>query len=172
MKLTERECLFAAHHLARDAWGRETDPDRKRHFQAVHERLFDLLQSAKRHEAEPLVFDMYHFSPALIGRGDNVRAFNVPRGLLPGLRNAWEILDRANSGIARHFPLDATQFVGERRYAGNALRNRLANAANWVERVAKCPDLAVLMRAPTISISPDGTIRVGRLPKIHFLVPD
>jgi len=170
MKLSEREYLTAAHSLVREAGAKEQDARRRRYLDDVRAGLWAMVQSASRRADQPLVFDVWTGCYAIIGRADRVRVLDMPLGL-PGLRDAWNILLRAKDGPPACGPLHASDFVGNVRRPGNALRNRLANAAAWIERTAECPDLAAVLRSPSISIACDGRITLGRIPEIRLTGP-
>lgn len=99
-----------------------------------------------------LVF--YVDSPGYVTIGPQGRAVTLEHPGLAGLDYAWQIL---LVGVgAQHVLHAATLLDNPGRRPGNALRNALAAAADWVEYTALCPLLAVTIRG--ISVANDGTI--------------
>jgi len=104
---------------------------------------------------QPIVFAWSAPGYLLIGDPDTSRVFADP--LLAGLADAWEIF---MSGPAAGSVLTAADLAGAP--SGKALRNRLENAANWVESVAHCPGLAKALRSPSIVVGRDGGIEYNQ----------
>jgi hypothetical protein len=76
---------------------------------------------------------------------------------LAGIDYAWHILLAGPGGSSY---LHATTLLAKPgKQPGGALRNRLREAAEWVETVGRCAPLAVAFRSPCIRVSDEGEIQ-------------
>lgn len=110
----------------------------------------------------PVVFMSHGSGHLTIGLQGKERIFIHPG--LAGLESALRIF--AMGGVS---PMQAADFVNpSSTHPGNALREQLRDAADWVEAVARCPGLARCMRPPVISISTAGGVRfnAGLAPRL------
>ena len=158
--MTEFEVFSGAHALASEALDSCTDADRRRYLQDLRKELWSALGRVQRQDAAPLVFDLTMPGYVTLGRAGEERV--LPHPGLPGLDDAWRIL---LAGLTAKDTLRAADIIGGKR-PGNALRNRLAHAAEWIERTGMCPALAQVLRRPSISITEDGLIIPGPRPLV------
>jgi len=99
----------------------------------------------------PIVFAEPAPGYMLIGVEGQEALFQHPG--LAGLQDAWRIfMYGATAGDILH----ASKLDGSP--SGTALGNRLKTAATWVEKEARCIELACAMRSPSIEVSRDGSI--------------
>lgn len=113
-------------------------------------RILDTLGDALAPPRLVFTLDM----PGFVILGREGKAQSLPSPKLSGLDYAWRVfLLGAGAGSA----LDASALLGaSTKRPGNALRNRLADAADWVERTGGCRQLATAIRS--IRVSEDGGI--------------
>ncbi len=159
--LTDAEVLIGAYDAVVAQLNSTTDPDVARHLRRVRRGLLLRHRAAVDAEATPLVFDTQMPGSVTLGWADNPVTRDHP-GLL-GLDYAHQILLLGESAGA---VLTAAQLVGPVGHPANALRNALRTAASWIERASGCYPLAQALRAPSISISTNGTIRAGNRPVV------
>lgn len=126
----------------------------------------DLAKQAWEREQVPLVFDMSHTQvthTVEVGRFGSEKRIADPH--LAGLWAAWRIFSFRQGANG----MDASTFLERPSSApGEALRKQLSRAAEWVEVVAHCPELARAF----LKIKTTGdviTIR-GDLPEIHLML--
>lgn len=118
------------------------------------------VQAAQRRDGLPMVFRMDMPGYLEIGVLGCEQVFKHPG--LTGLDDAWRIF---LAGLTASNTLHASDLVEGGQRPGNALRNRMAKAAEWVEREGRCPELARAMRPPVVVITDDG--RIGYRPNHH-----
>jgi len=160
---SEFEILSTAHHAVQAMLNAERDPTRRDALDQVREILMARAHVAKRLQGPPLVF--YLPMPGYVVLGTEGKEQTYPHPGHPGLGDAWSIFTH---GLTASNTLHAVDLVGVVKRPGNALRNRLATAADWVERDTNCWELAQAMRRPSISISDDGRIVVAARPQINL----
>lgn len=148
--MTEFEYLYRVHAvLLKQCREHPTDTDLRELERATWERV----QAAQRRGGMPMVFRMDMPGYVVLGvRGDE---HEIKHPGLAGLDDAWQIF---LAGLTASDTLHAADLVGRVQRPGNALRNRMAKAAEWIERYGNCPELARAMRAPVMVISDDGRI--------------
>lgn len=142
-----------------------TDTESATHLAYLMAELQPHQRDAARLEAMPLVFRPANM-PGYIQLGRQGSEVTCPDPGLPGLEDAWRIFF---IGVAVQDILHAEDIVGDDcNQPGNALRNRLAKAAEWIEGlgVPGCREIAQAMRRPSISISSLGIITAGPRPRI------
>ena len=102
----------------------------------------------------PVVFSFPMPGYVLIGTRGRERELPAPD--LDGLYHAWDIFIE---GIMTRDTLHASDLLRNAgKWPGNALRNTLAKASDWVEKQAGCLPLANAMRSPAMRISAEGVI--------------
>lgn len=134
------------------AYQQSADPTRRSEYLALKAEAAKRIRSATVRPS--IVFDLSMSGYVTLGLEGNERTFLDPG--LAGLEYAWRIF---LNGVAAKDALHASDLLdspGPR--PGNTVRTRIAAAAEWVERAAGCPPLAVAMRRPSISISDAGEI--------------
>jgi len=135
------------------AYESETSPVRRGYF-------LDLKREAKLRAdraafGQPLVFILD--APGYVTIGEQGAERSYPRPDLAGLEHAWIIFI---NGLAGNSFLHASTILDRPgKQPGNALRNSLAKAAAWIERECRCAALAAAMRAPSLQVQEDGSIR-------------
>ncbi len=143
---------FEYHHLVVQICnGNETD----------RAKVAAVKAEAWRRIRTPIVFD--RSAPGYLRIGAEGQELELPDPGLEGLGDAWLIL--LHGPTAKH-ALRATYFAP----SPNALRNRLAKAAQWIDKTAKCRELAQALRRPYLVISDDGTITVNPQRGVHIKI--
>ena len=153
--MTDSEIFSGAHAVVRDARNACRDPEKRDHLEQLRAALWERTLVAQRDEALPLVFDTLMCGYITLGVSGETQTYPHPGH--PGLDDAATIFSH---GLTVCNTLHASDLVGLVKRPGNTLRNRLAKAAEWMDRVAVCHELSRAVR--TISISDDGRIGVGR----------
>ena len=131
------------------------DQERRRELQILKAEIIQRTKLAAF--KPPAVFTFAFPAPGYITLGVEGQERTLRCPDLDGLAYAWEIF---LNGVAAGDALHATSLLRDPgRHPGNALRNAITKAADWVERTGGCPALAVAMRSPAMSITDAGDIR-------------
>lgn len=146
--------FFTQTHQALAELARVTkDPARRRHLEGLATECWNRRQVATRNES-PVAFDLRRSGYVWISCPDDADKCTChPHPGLQGLEDAWRIFQHGPS--VRHV-LTAADLVGDVARPANALRNRLAAAATWVE--GHNHHLARVFRPPVLSVGNDGLI--------------
>lgn len=152
---TEAEMLSATHAVLRDSRNACTDPERRDHLERLRRWAWDRVLSAQRQSTMPLVFDIRTPGFVTLGVGADVQTFEHP-----GLQGINDLAAIFAAGPTVSSTLHAVDLVGNVRRPGNALRNRLSRAAQWIEYVADCRELACYVQS--ISARDNGQIAIAR----------
>ena len=147
--MTDFEYLNQVHAEIRRWCSAEPDNAHLRHLER---QTWDRVRAAQRREGLPLVlrFD----APGYVEFGVKGHERIVRNPGLGGLDDAWRVF---LVGVQAVDALHACDLVGTVGRPGNALRNRLAKAAEWLDREG-CPELARCLRAPVLSVTDAGQI--------------
>jgi hypothetical protein len=162
--MNESELFTVAHTALREARRTCLEPDRRAYLDEAMGAMWARLQDARRQSARVWVFDCSAPGYITLGEQGVEQIHQSPD--LPGLLDAWRIFA---FGVGAGGILHATDFVGNVGHPANALRNRLARAAQWIEREAHCSSIAQALRSPAIRIKSDGSIQIGARPHIELM---
>lgn len=154
--MTDYDVLNELHSKARDLVNACHDPDLRGGIEGLRRDLWNQVLAAKKRGGVSLVLDLS--MPGYVRAGYKGREVTRAHPGHPGLEDAWRILLQ---GPVVQDTLTASDLVGDVKRPGNTLRNRLATAAEWIDREVGCPELAQALRRPCISISDDGRITRG-----------
>lgn len=159
--------LFEAAHQSLNREARAcTDPERRAWLERASAFMWCKVLDARRQKdaQKTWVFDCSNPGYITLGEQGEEQIHQAPS--LPGLLDAWHIFAW---GVGAGGILHATDFVGNVGHPANALRNRLARAAQWVEDAACCPAIAQALRSPAISVMADGALHIGPRPHIELM---
>lgn len=164
--MTEFEYFSEINTVLRRAIQAEQDPDRRENLEALRRETWARVQFHQANGSPGFLF-------AIHGAFLHVGPLNAPQVYphpnLRGIDDAWVILAGGVSGNAY---LTAADVVGDGKRPGNTLRNRLGEAADWLDTVAHVPALARALRRPCIEIGRDDgiTYRPAMHPPIQLML--